>query len=123
VRTSLAQLLRQVAEFVTSPGAEKREKVTAQFDATQRLAELATLELDRHDPEEIARKRQFDDLLGEAQTIFLPRRQPSPALNCRNGLRSANAYGPKPKHSVPPPDHSSSRPYWCCSATCSARRR
>jgi len=35
-----------VASFGTSPGTEKREKLTAQFDATKRLGELATLELD-----------------------------------------------------------------------------
>jgi uncharacterized membrane protein YccC len=82
VRTSLAQLLRQVAEFVRSPRPEEREKLTAQFDATQRLAEVATLELDHHDPEDIAQKHRFDELLGEAQTHFLAAAAavPSPEL-------------------------------------------
>jgi hypothetical protein len=71
VRSSLAQLLRQVAEFVTSPGTEMREKLTAKFDDTRRLAELATFELNRRHPEEIARKRRFDYLLGQAETHFL----------------------------------------------------
>jgi hypothetical protein len=56
--------------------------LTAQFDATRRLGELATLELDRHDPVDIARKRRFDELLGEAQTHFLAAAAavPSPEL-------------------------------------------
>ena len=71
VRTSLAQLLRKVAEFVRSPRPEEREKLTAQFEGTRRLGEVATLELDRYDPVDIARKRRFDDLFEQAQSHFL----------------------------------------------------
>ena len=71
LRASLAQLLRQVGEFVASPGIEKRAALTGQFDATQRVAEQAMFEMDFHRPEEAARKRRLDDLLARAQTYFL----------------------------------------------------
>lgn len=71
LRASLAQLLRQVGEFVVSPGIEKRSALTGQFDATQRLSEQAMFEMDFHYPEEVTRKRRLDDLIGQAQTYFL----------------------------------------------------
>ena len=45
-------------------------------------------------------------LMGRQKPIFWPQGPPSPAPNCRNGLKSANACGSKPKHLVPPPDQS-----------------
>ena len=86
LRTSLAQLLRQVAEFVTSPEPEKRAALTAQFDLTQRLTEQANFELDLHCPGEVAGKRRLDDLIRQAQTHFLAAAAAVPTHELRERL-------------------------------------